>query len=47
MDYKKMKFSNTSKANDLITGAMLRRRALAYRSIAKVCDKEIKLRVIK
>ncbi len=47
MQKKSKKLSNMSKCNSLINIAMLKRRKFAYNSIAKTCDYEFKMRIIK
>ncbi len=47
MQKKYKKLSNILKCNSLIINGMLKRRKLASSSIAKACDYEFKIRVIK
>lgn len=47
MRQKPKKILNNLKCNYLITSSMLKRRKLAASSIAKVCDFEFRIRVIK
>ena len=47
MQQKSKKISNISKCNRLIQTSMLKRRKLAYSSIAKACEYEFKMKVVK